>query len=230
MSGPDGPLADAAEAGRPGGDPGPRVPLLGFAEAGRAGTAAGIDRGVAELNVFRAWLHQPVAARHSADLIMGLLGEGPLDTRLRELIIMRIGWVTGSCYEWTQHWRIARVLGVAEADLLGVRDWRAHDGFGPAERAVLAAVDETVAGHPITDDTWAACVAHVSDDPAVLVDLVTAIGCWHLVSGVLRTLRIPLEDGVEPWPPDGLVPASAQDEAAPTPAPPTPPTDEEHRP
>lgn len=49
---------------------------------------------------------------------------------MRELVIMRIGWVTGSVYEWTQHWGVATALGVDQADLLAVRDWP-PDGQAP---------------------------------------------------------------------------------------------------
>ena len=72
-----------------------------------------------------------------------------LDARLRELVIMRIGWATGSVYEWTQHWRVALQLGVDEADVLAVRDWRSSDRFGPVERAVLAYTDGLVADREV---------------------------------------------------------------------------------
>ena len=78
------------------------------------------------------------------DLLATMLWRGTLDPRLRELVIMRIGWLTASDYEWTQHWRVAQGLGVSADDLLGVRDWQAHQGSGPAERAVLAATDDVV--------------------------------------------------------------------------------------
>ena len=59
------------------------------------------------------------------DLLATMLWHGALDPRLRELVIMRIGWLTGCDYEWTQHWRVASRLGVPAEDLLGVRDWQA---------------------------------------------------------------------------------------------------------
>jgi hypothetical protein len=46
-------------------------------------------------------------------------------------------------------------------------------------------------------------VAHVGADPQTLVELVSAIGLWRMISGVLRTFEVPLEDGVAAWPPDG---------------------------
>ncbi len=46
------------------------------------------------------------------------------------------------------------------------------------------------------------------DDDGVLFELVVAIGNWQLCSNLLRTLKVPLEDGVQPWPPDGRRPAT----------------------
>lgn len=186
---------------------GVRLPLLAPDEAKAAAREAGVPEIVAELNVFRVWLHHPALARRLSDLIMGLLWEGRLDPRLRELVIMRLGWATGSDYEWAQHWKIALSLKVDEADLIALHHWQAHDGFGPAERAVLAATDETLASGTISDATWQACVIHVSDDHQVLLELLAAIGTWRMVSGILRSLEVPLEDGVGSWPPDGRAPS-----------------------
>jgi alkylhydroperoxidase family enzyme len=184
----------------------PRIPLLDAAAAKEAARAAGVPEIAADLNVFRVWLHHPALAKWLSDLLTGLLWEGQLDARLRELVIMRLG-STGSDYEWTQHWRIALGVGVDKADVLAVRDWRASDRFGDAERAVLAATDETVEAGAISPATWQACVTHVSDDPRVLLELVSAVGLWRMVSGVLRSLEVPLEEGVSSWPPAGEAPA-----------------------
>lgn len=181
-----------------------RVPLLSVDEARERAVAAGIPEYMANLSVFRILLHAPVAASGLNGLLSALLWNGALDARLRELVIMRIGWSTGSVYEWTQHWRVATQIGVDEADLIAVRDWRASDRFNEAERAVLAATDETVGDGVVSAETFAACAEHLPT-PEV-VELVIAIGNWRLFSSLLRTLEVPLEDGVDPWPPDGLHP------------------------
>lgn len=184
----------------------PRIPLLALDGAKAATTVAGIPEITADLNVFRVWLHHPKLARWLNDLLMGLLWESELDARLRELVIMRLGWATGSDYEWTQHWRIAGSLNIDADDLLAVRDWRNDDRFGPAECAVLAATDDTLADGAISESTWRECVEHVSDRHEVLLELVAAIGTWRMVSGMLRSLDVPLEDGIDSWPPDGRGP------------------------
>ncbi|MEZ5298179.1 MAG: carboxymuconolactone decarboxylase family protein [Ilumatobacteraceae bacterium] len=182
-----------------------RIPMLDLDEAKRRAGARGIPDTMAELSVFRIALHQPGVAAGLNTMLHELLWNGVLDARLRELIIMRIGWSTGSVYEWTQHWRVARLLEVPERDLLAVRDWRTADHFGDQERAVLAATDDTLQYGTITDESWAACREALGDD-AVLVELVAAIGNWRMFSALLRSLDVPLEDGVESWPPSGEAP------------------------
>ena len=185
-----------------------RVRRLDADETKRVGAEAGVSETMAELAVFQVLFNDPPVAAALSGLLITLLSKGRLDVRLRELVIMRIGWVTGSEYEWTQHWRVARLLGVDAEEILAVRDWRSSNRLGPAERAVLAATDETLANGRISEPTWADCAAARGNDDAQLVELVIAIGNWRLFSSLLLSLDVPLEDGVDPWPPDGLRPPS----------------------
>ncbi|MCH2172509.1 carboxymuconolactone decarboxylase family protein [Myxococcota bacterium] len=183
----------------------PRIPLLLPEEAARAAKGAGIAEAIGQLSVFRVLLRHPELAKRVNDLLMLLLLQGSLDARLRELVIMRIGWSTRSVYEWTQHWRIALKLGVSERDLLALRNWRSHDHWSPADRAVLAATDETLDQGAIGPATWTECVAELPTVEEQL-ELVAAIGTWRLISQILKSIEVPLEEGVAPWPPDGASP------------------------
>jgi len=187
----------------------PRVPLLPVGDAKAAADEAGVPNYMAELAIFQVLLNHPTLARALNDLLATMLWHGKLDTRLRELAIMRIGWLTASDYEWTQHWRVALRLGVSADDLVGVQNWQAHNGFGPVERAVLAAADDVVRDGAVSGDSWAACERELGPDPAVLIELVTAIGAWRMIASILHSLKVPLEDGVDSWPPDGQPPAQA---------------------
>lgn len=185
-----------------------RIAPLDADAARAAAEAAGVPVAFADLNVFRVLLRHPKVAKPVNDLLLALLAQPMLDARLRELVIMRLGWCTGSVYEWTQHWPIALRCGVTEDELLAVRDWRSRDAFGPAERAVLAATDETLRTGRISDATWARCVEQLGEGgDEALLELVAAIGLWRMIAGLLRSLDVPLEDGVDPWPPDGRPPA-----------------------
>lgn len=182
----------------------PRVPMLSSDESLSAAQSAHVPDYMAQLNIFRVLLKHPAVAKIVNDFLYTLLFRGSLDRRLRELVIMRIGWATGSEYEWAQHWRVARDLGVSEPDLLGVRSWESYDGFGEVERAVLAATDEVVSSGAISEPTWKVCAAVLSE--VELIELLFVIANWSMVSSFLRSVDIPLEEGMTAWPPDGRHP------------------------
>ncbi len=183
-----------------------RVPKLPLDEAKAAADEAAVPNYMAELNIFQVLLNHPPLARAINDLLATMLWHGSLDPRLRELVIMRIGWLTACDYEWAQHWRVASRLGVTPDDLLAVRDWRGYDGFGPTERAVLAATDDVVRDGAVGAASWAACERELGGDTTVLVELVAVIGAWRMVASILHSLGVPLEDDVPSWPPDGQSP------------------------
>ena len=189
--------------------PDARIPMLDVNEARAAAARMGVPEGLADLSVFRVLLrHEDLAARVSG-LLHQLLWNGSLDARLRELIIMRIGWRQGSLYEWTQHWRVASMLEIPDDDLVAVRDWKSSDRFDRADRAVLAATEETLGSGAISAATWVELEATVPDEKARL-EVVIAIANWSMFSQLLRSLEVPLEEGVDPWPPDGAVPEPAR--------------------
>jgi alkylhydroperoxidase family enzyme len=140
---------------------------------------------------------------------MQLLENNRFDTRLRELMIMRIGWVTGSAYEWTNHWRVATTAGIPPEDILAVRDWQKSERLTPADKAILAATDESLAGKSISDAAWAEVAKHVTDH-GEQVEFIIAMGNWLMFSMLFRNLRIPLGEGVAVWPPDGLASPAAE--------------------
>jgi alkylhydroperoxidase family enzyme len=183
-----------------------RVENLKTEQARKIAEEIGLPPALAELNIFRVLLRNPPVAKATADLLLGLLFRSSLDDRLRELVIMRLGWATAASYEWTQHWRIALdQFGCSEDDLLALRDWENAAHFGEAERAVLAATDETLATGTLSRATWERCRTHVGDETTCM-ELVASIATWRWISQLTRSLEIPLEEGVEPWPPDGRRP------------------------
>jgi alkylhydroperoxidase family enzyme len=182
-----------------------RIPLLDTEAAIEAASEVGVPKMLAKLSIFRSVLHQKKYSKALSDLLMCLLSGENLPHRLRELIIMRIGWTTGSVYEWAEHWRIAQfIFEVPQDDLLAVRDWEGYPGFDERDRAVLKAVDDTVRLGTISQQVWGELAALF--DEVTLVELVGAIGTWSMVSFILRTLEVPLDDGDSPWPPDGVGP------------------------
>jgi alkylhydroperoxidase family enzyme len=182
------------------------VPLLAVDDAIAEAKAVGLPPPLANTNLFRALLNQPDLAKVLGDLVERVVIQPRLDSRLRELCVMRVAWRTGSVSEWTNHWYGGLRAGLTELELADVRDWRSSDRFGPLERAVLAAADETVVGGRISDETLSTC-AEMLRDIGLVVELVVAINHGLFYSNVLRTLDVPLDEGRTPWPPDGRAPS-----------------------
>jgi alkylhydroperoxidase family enzyme len=185
-----------------------RVPMISPERARELGEAMGMPVARTRSEAFRTVANNPGVARVAFSQLMQLLENNKFDIRQRELMIMRIGWVTGSAYEWTNHWRVATTAGLPPEDILAVRDWRNSPRLTSADKAILAATDESLAGKSISDATWAEVAKHVTD-PGEQVEFVVAMGNWLMFSMLFRNLRIPLSDGVIVWPPDGVASPAA---------------------
>ena len=182
----------------------PRIPMLSEEEARAIGKEVGVPSTMAGLNVFRTMSHHPALASVMAKQLAMMLYRGnKLDERLRELIIMRIGWRTGAMYEWTQHWPVSLRIGLSEEETLAVRDPANATCLGAAELAVLAATDDVLDNGGVGEAAWKACGEHLPTNEERL-ELVAAICNWNTFSIMLKSLHISLEDGVVAWPPDGV--------------------------
>lgn len=177
-------------------------------EAVRLGKEFGITEAQAGRSAFRMLAHHPDLVKHVYGLLTMLSTRNKLPTRLRELMIMRLAWTTGAEYAWFQHYRISTQAGVTPEEIVAVRDWRQSGLFSAADRAVLAAADDTRENGKISDAVWAECEKQLKE-PALLVEMVVAIGNWTMFSQLLQSLRVPLEDAGAPWPPDGKAPTAS---------------------
>ena len=182
-----------------------RLELAPVEEARRLGAEMGISEAQASRSAFRMLANHPDLVKHVYGLLTMLSSRNKLPTRLRELIIMRLAWRAGSEYAWFQHYRISTQAGITPEEIVAVRDWRKSALFGPAERAVLAAADDTCERGKISDAVWADCAREIKE-PAALVEMVVAIGNWTMFAQLLRSLEVDIEEGARPWPPDGKAP------------------------
>lgn len=127
-----------------------------------------------------------IQARNS---LMALLAPGRgLEPRYRELAILRTGIVGDSRFEYSQHLKVARMVGVPEAKLDAIKGWVTSDKFDPAERAVMAAADELVGRNLVEDATFAALKRHFSDEQ--ILELFYVIGLWRMHGMIVRALHL----------------------------------------
>jgi alkylhydroperoxidase family enzyme len=121
--------------------------------------------------------------------LMGLLQpDRQLDPKLRELAIIRTGIVGDSRFEYSQHLKVARMVGIPEEKLAAIKGWTTSDLFAPVERAVMAATDEILARNLVEDETFAALRKHLSD--AQILELFVVIGLWRMHGLIVRALHL----------------------------------------
>ena len=74
----------------------------------------------------------------------------------------------------------------------------------------VAARDAKADEHPdkLSAETFAECRSQLGDDQELL-ELTASISWWRAISTLLRSIEIPLEEGIAAWPPDGATPAGA---------------------
>jgi len=152
---------------------------------------------VGELNIFTTLAHHPKLMKRWLVFANHILTKSTLPARQRELVILRTGWRCASEYEFGQHTLIGRQVGLTDMEIrvLASDDTGAWD---PADAALVAAADELVATHDLTDATWTALTTHFSTEQ--VLDLIFTVGQYAMVSTFLRAARVAREPGLPGWP------------------------------
>jgi alkylhydroperoxidase family enzyme len=157
------------------------------------------QRGFPPVNLYRVLGHSPALGQQLIRLVNTLLFRGRLPPRLRELAIVLVGRVAQAPYEYSKHEVIAREVGVPQAQLDALADWRGSPAFDDHERAVLAYTHEVSRNYRVQDATFAALKAFLDDEQ--IVELTVVIGFYEAVCRILEALQVELED--EPFTPGG---------------------------
>ncbi len=148
-------------------------------------------------NIFKAVGNCPKIGRSFIELGNSLLNPEFIDAKLRELVILRVGNLLQSDYEFTHHARIGLKAGLTKDQIKELGTWKSSDKFSEMERAVLLYTDEVSVNVRVSDSTFAD-LRRFFDDPAV-VKLTAIIGYYGMVVRILEALQIELEPWVNPF-------------------------------
>jgi len=132
--------------------------------------------------LFRAWL------RYSARL----MPFGSLPRRDTELVILRVAWQCRSAYEWNQHVPLALRVGLTQAEVAGAAEGPSASVFTARQRSLLAVSDELLAGRALSDATWSAVQAALSDRQAI--ELCLLVGHYQGLASAVGGLGIQVEE------------------------------------
>ena len=144
-------------------------------------------------NIFRALAHAPALLDAFLSYANAVRDESDLDPELRELAILTVGHATNSEYEIAHHQSHALKAGVSPEQLAAIADFHTSDLFDDIERAVMSLAEESTLKVDVSEKTWAAARAHLSDKQ--MVELTLNIAWYNSGVRIMGLLAIDLEDG-----------------------------------
>ncbi|HEY7077540.1 MAG TPA: carboxymuconolactone decarboxylase family protein [Solirubrobacteraceae bacterium] len=148
------------------------------------------DAGAKQVNLYKALGHAPDLLRAWIDFAWALRGNDMTSRRLRELMILRTAALHHSQYEWHQHRRMAREVGVTDYQVAELEMWRTSEAFDDEERAALALTDAIIAGR-VTDEVIEELERHFSHPQRV--ELTVTAAFYAMVPRILEALKVPVE-------------------------------------
>lgn len=150
-----------------------------------------------EINLNRALVNSPGAARAFSRLGGYIRNQSTLDGRLRELAILQVGYVSRSGYEYSHHIHIGHDFGVTGDDVraIALETAGSTSNLEPLARAVLLGTRQMVEGESIDNATFATLREALGDEH--LTDLVVTVSFYCGVVRLLDTLGIEVEPEYE---------------------------------
>lgn len=150
------------------------------------------------LNIFRTLANHPKLFSRWRVFGNHVLSKSSLPPRDREILILRIGWLCGSEYEWGQHVKIGKESGLTYEEILRIIEGPDAAGWDKFDSTLLRAVDELFYNSFIFDATWNVLAEKYNTNQ--LIDVVFAVGQYNLVSWALNTLGVQRDKGFEGFP------------------------------
>jgi 4-carboxymuconolactone decarboxylase len=141
-------------------------------------------------NVFVTFVRNPPGDRLRGGVTGHILNSTTLSVRHRELLLMRIGVLCRSEYEWAAHSRLGRRAGMTDADVDRIVAGP-ESGGDPIETAMQRATDELYRDDVISAETWAVLAKAL--DTKQMLDLLIAVGGYRAVSMAINSAGVQLD-------------------------------------
>jgi alkylhydroperoxidase family enzyme len=117
----------------------------------------------------------------------------PIDPKLREIALIRTGYVKQSQFVFSQHCKSGRKAGLPEAKIAAIPYWTVADVFSPLERAILAYVDgQMLESGRVHDKVFEILKQHLSEEEILIFTYL--INAYSLHATSTRALRLEFDD------------------------------------
>lgn len=116
---------------------------------------------------------------------------GDLPPRERELAVLRVGWLAGAPYEWGEHVKIAKRVGITGEEIERATVGSAAPGWNSHEWAIVRAVEELITDFVISDETWS--ILAQSWNEAQLLEFPAMVGQYVALAYLQNSIRTGLD-------------------------------------
>jgi 4-carboxymuconolactone decarboxylase len=143
------------------------------------------------LNVFRMLAGAPKAVGPFMQLGGAVLSTA-LDTRRREMAVLRVAHATGAGYEWAQHEQLARNAGVTEAEIEAIDSEEPVTSLDEECNLICRVADEVSRDVRLSDEALGQIVDRYG--PREAAELILLVSYYNMVSRFLESTRVEVED------------------------------------
>lgn len=163
---------------------------------GPRGTVHG--RGIGLTGPFNAWIRSPELADHAQRLGAFLRFNSQFPARLSELAIILVGKHWRASFEFAAHAPLALAAGLSADIIEAIRTGAAPSFANDDERIVHTFTTQLLQNNRVTDVAYDAALRAFGE--MAVVELVSIIGYYCLVSLTLNAFVVPLREGmVDPF-------------------------------
>lgn len=142
-------------------------------------------------NVLPTLLRHPALAGPFLTYNQVLMSAPTVAPRLRELMVLRVAWLTRSAYEWVQHVNLASRFEITAEDLEAIGCGADADHWSPLEAELLRATEQLVDHYRIDDATWAHLAEHLDDHQ--LVEVTFIVGTYTCLAMAFNSMGIEID-------------------------------------
>ena len=116
-----------------------------------------------------------------------------IDPLLRELAIVRVGWICECQFCFSQHSKVFRAVGGSQEQLDAIPGWAASELFTPLQRAVLAYADCLALQHGRTpDQVFDELKKQLSE--VAIIELTYFTGMYIHMATITKAFRLEFDD------------------------------------
>jgi alkylhydroperoxidase family enzyme len=167
----------------------PRIPYLDLEQA--TPEYREMLKGRYDLNLYRMLPHATTIAPGFLKMGGAILRDSALDPQLREIAILRVGFLSKASYEVHQHKRVARRVGLADAKIAALENEPDNDVFSPLEKLIIRYTDEVVANVKASSALFDELLAAL--DHRRMAELTLTIGFYMAASRFLENFEVEIE-------------------------------------